>query len=464
MATAPSVEATLEAALDPDLEVSLFPPDVGIRPRRRVRLAILGLFLLSMLALVAAFVLWAGQRFEPPPVRFVRGPAAMLAEAFVIVAYGALGALLARYEPRNRIGWLFLLIGLTTAGQLLVSMLVADALEVLRPVPGIIHLAAWAASSFTLPLAAALLVFVFLLFPDGHTPGPRWRLAGWASTAGAALLSATVALSPEGLIWYPSLANPLGAPDSWKPAMDGIGLVGVLGLMGGLFAAAASMVVRYRSSEPIRRLQLRWIAYAVVATTVIGAPFLFVRYVTSMSDDAGEWFLVAMVVAAALMPISAAIAILRHRLFDIDKLINRTIVYVPLTAILAGLYAASVSLFQRVFVALTGDTSDAVIVLTTLILASAFTPVRKSLEGLADRYLKPEVAAHSVAHEAAHQAAHELVGVPAGALDAPDGDADLVALVHSLATRLEVLERGHDASAEGGAIARAAVEPGQLGG
>jgi hypothetical protein len=138
-------------------------------------------------------------------------------------------------------------------------------------------------------------------------------------------------------------------------------------------------------------------------------------------------------------------------------------VYIPLTAILAGLYAASVSLFQRVFVATTGDTSDAAIVVTTLILASAFTPVRKSLEGLADRYLKPETAAHATAHEAAHQAAHDLVGAPA-AVDSGGADAELVALVHSLAARLEVLEQGHIEAAAHGTAGNATLERGRFGG
>ena len=93
--------------------------------------------------------------------------------------------------------------------------------------------------------------------------------------------------------------------------------------------------------------------------------------------------------AGCFLPIAAAIAIMRHRLYNIDSLINRALVYIPLTGILGGLYAAGVALFQRIFVAVTGDKSDAAIVLATLVLASLFTPIKNALQTFVDKRFKP---------------------------------------------------------------------------
>jgi hypothetical protein len=115
-------------------------------------------------------------------------------------------------------------------------------------------------------------------------------------------------------------------------------------------------------------------------------PFSFVAYVIFQSK-ASETLVVLSLIS---VPVSAAIAILRYRLYDIDVLISRTLVYVPLTGGLAGLYAASVALFQRLFQALTGDKSDAAIVISALVLAAVFTPARNTLQGIVDRRFKPD--------------------------------------------------------------------------
>jgi hypothetical protein len=128
-----------------------------------------------------------------------------------------------------------------------------------------------------------------------------------------------------------------------------------------------------------------------------------------MDYASGELLLQVAVGAGCFLPIAAAVAVLRHRLYDIDLIINRALVYIPLTGILGGLYTAGVALFQRLFVALTGDRSDAAIIVTTLVLASMFTPIRNWLQAMVDRRFKP-ASAHAAAADihAAHSSIQEL--------------------------------------------------------
>jgi hypothetical protein len=119
-----------------------------------------------------------------------------------------------------------------------------------------------------------------------------------------------------------------------------------------------------------------------------------VRYGLQADYATGHTLLAVALASGCLLPIAAAVAILHHRLYDIDLILNRAFVYIPLTAILAGLYAAGVALFQRLFVAITGDKSDGAIVITTLVLAGMFTPVRNGLQAFVDRHFKPKGDTH----------------------------------------------------------------------
>jgi hypothetical protein len=114
-----------------------------------------------------------------------------------------------------------------------------------------------------------------------------------------------------------------------------------------------------------------------------------VRYGLQADYATGHFLLATALIAGCLLPLAAAVAILHHRLYDIDVILNRALVYIPLTAILAGLYAAGVALFQRLFVAVTGDRSDGAVVITTLVLAGLFTPVKNGLQNFVDRRFKP---------------------------------------------------------------------------
>jgi hypothetical protein len=202
-----------------------------------------------------------------------------------------------------------------------------------------------------------------------------------------------IGLAPEGLAWYPSLPNPFAAPFEYRALLDVITATGLVVMVTGSALATLSMVLRYCRSSSVERAQLRWIAAAVIVLTVGGIPFVVYRYgipVSEQNYNAGQLLLTIALVAGCFLPIAAAVAVLRHRLYDIDLILRRAFVYIPLTAVLGGLYAAGVALFQRIFVAATGDTSDAAIVFATLVLAGMFTPIRNWLQTFVDKRFKPE--------------------------------------------------------------------------
>jgi hypothetical protein len=147
-----------------------------------------------------------------------------------------------------------------------------------------------------------------------------------------------------------------------------------------------SVILRFRSANGQERQQIKWFAYAAGLAIVQFALTIVIAFVpTSVPQDVAD---ILLVLSVAAFPIAAGIAILRYRLYDIDLLINRTLVYVPLTAILAGVYSASIALFQKLFVAVTQEQSDAAVVITTLILASSFTPIKNGLQGAVDKRFK----------------------------------------------------------------------------
>lgn len=347
------------------------------------------LFVATIAAIILDVVVWSGQRFRPPPVSFIQGQAIYVVEMAMALAYGAMGWVLATRLARNPLGWLFLLIGLAMALQMSATFLVQQGHQAFRPMEPLALAAAWAGSTLHLPLTVVLLTIVFVLFPTGRPLGRHWAQAGGLGIVGAMLVMIAVGLAPEGLQWFPSLANPLAAPPPLRPALPLLNLVGVSLMVAGVVAATGSLIVRYRRSASVERAQLRWIAVAVILLTVAGVPFIIARYVLQLDYAAGELMLAIALAAGAFLPIAAAVAVLRHRLYDIDIILNRALVYLPLTAILGGMYTGGVALSQRVFVAVTGDRSDAAIVLATLVTASMFTTVKNWLQSFVDKRFKP---------------------------------------------------------------------------
>jgi hypothetical protein len=386
------------------------------------------LVVLTFLTIAGDLIVWAEQRFEPPPVSFIRGQSVFLAEMFYAVSYAAMGWLLATRLSRNPLGWIFLVLGVSMAMQLGVTFLVQEAHEVARPLSVWLLDAAWLVSSIHLLMIVVLTTVVFIRFPTGKPLTPRWRWAGWLTFFGALGVAIGIGLAPEGLAWYPSLPNPFAAPFAYKQLLDLVTATGLIVMVTGTALATLSMVLRYRRSSVVERAQLRWIAAAVIVLTVGGIPFVVYRYGIPVADqnyNAGQLLLTIALVAGCFLPIAAAVAVLRHRLYDIDLILRRAFVYIPLTAILAGLYTAGVALVQRAFVAVTDDRSDAAIVIATLVVASMFTPVRNWLQTFVDKRFKPE-------SEAQHLQEHTLTEDVSLTVD------QRVAMLEARIARLEV--------------------------
>ena len=331
--------------------------------------------------------IWAGQDFAPPPVSFIRGQSVFWAEMFYAISYAAMGWLLASRLWRNALGWIFILLGLFMTLQLSVTFLVQESqMQLSYP----LLVAAWVSSSFHLPSIVVLTTIVFARFPNGRPLTPRWRIAGWLAFFGSLALAIGIGLRPGALAWYPTSPNVFGVSADYSPLLDGLVILGLAVMITGFSLSAISMVLRYQRSESVERAQLRWIAVAVVLLSAAGIPFLIGRYALQIDYAVGELLISVALIAGCFLPIAAAIAVLRHRLYDIDIIIKKAFVYIPLSAILAGIYAAGVTLMQRVFLAVTGDTSDAAVVMATLILASLFTPIRNWIQAFVDRYFKPD--------------------------------------------------------------------------
>jgi hypothetical protein len=317
----------------------------------------------------------------PGTVLEAAGTSVWLAALFasVLLVFALVGALVASRQPGNAIGWLFLALGALDAGY---ELAYGWGFHALHADPGGLpagDYAAWVASwaSAVPPVFVAL---VLLLFPDGRPPSPRWRPVVWASGVVLAIIFVQNAFAPGRLGEVP-VENPLGLPGAGfltgVPA-DPAALVLVL-------AAIASLIARFRRASGSRRQQLKWLAWSaglIAGFLVLGSVAEAVAGAGGGSTEIVWGFVFAVVLSG--IPVSAGIAILRHRLYDIDVVINRTLVYGALTATLAAAYLGGVLLLQLALGPLTQDSGPA-IAASTLGVAALFRPARARIQAAVDR-------------------------------------------------------------------------------
>ena len=302
------------------------------------------------------------------------------------LAYAVVGALIVSRHPRHVIGWMFSVVALSFGVAFFSSVYAVQALVV---VPGTLpfgQAAAWFGLWTEIPAFAVVGLFLPLLFPDGHLPSRRWRPAAFGSAAVVAFSTLSTMLAPAtyASMGYPSIRNPFGL-DLFKDifqVLDAV-LEPLLYLI--VFVSGAALLARLRGSDLVRRQQVKWFAYAaalVLASFVVNALAKVVPLLAPVSDPIAA-------IALAALPAAVGVAILRHGLYEIDLIINKTVVYVLLTAVLGGIYTAALAFFQRLFVATTGQGSDLAIVATLFVLATVFTPVKNTLQERVDRRIKP---------------------------------------------------------------------------
>jgi hypothetical protein len=320
----------------------------------------------SSFALLALLILAVGSILRSPDA------SSFLLFALIAAPFALVGALVASRRPRNPIGWLFLAFAVVAAFAASADRYASYAL-VERPssLPGG-DWAAWLASGIWHP-AFGFFVFAFLLFPDGRLPSARWRPVAWIAAANY-LVGGVI-----GLLWgplfgefFPYAEPPFRLPDYFVVEVAFAVFLYVNFAL--LALSAVSLVLRLRRAAGVERQQLKWFVYAVTLFALIFPPSIIVL---------GDGRLVVFLLP--LVPAAAGIAILRYRLFDIDVVINRTLVYGALTVMLAAAYFATVVASQYVFRALTGQESQLAIVASTLTIAALFVPLRRRVQAYVDR-------------------------------------------------------------------------------
>jgi hypothetical protein len=298
-----------------------------------------------------------------------------------LLAFPTVGALVASRRRGNAIGWLFCVVGVLFGLQ---SAAYGWGVYALFTQPGELpgaELAAWLSTWLFVPALFCIPVYLFLLFPDGRPVSRRWKPVAWL--AGAGLLATTVgsALSPGRLDGPPfeSVENPAGLAGGGE-ALELTSVLGFWLTLASILLAGVSLVVRFRRAGGPERQQLKWFASAAAlfaATTIVYTVFL-----ADVAEQAGQ---ISTLLAFAGIPVAVGVAILRHRLYDIDVVINQTLVYGSLTVMLVTLYFGAIVVLQRVFVALTGQQSTLAVVASTLAIAALFSPLRRRVQGFVDR-------------------------------------------------------------------------------
>ena len=324
---------------------------------------------------------------------FISSGIVIVTFAIWTVSFSVVGALIASHRPENPIGWIFLadalFYGLLSAGE-------GYAIYALLTNPGSLPLGAafsWLVKWIWAPGLGLILVFLPLLFPDGHPPSRRWRWVAWLGglSIGLICVLTSIVLWPER---GPALVRPggfAGEVEEWRSeVLDWVQLKLAVPMMlvAGL-GAVISLLVRFRRARGDERQQIKWFASAAALTFVwilVGEMFGELISIEGGVPEAIVAFTSASgVLVIPLIPIATGIAILRYRLYDIDVLINRTLVYGPLTAMLVALYFGGIVVLQRIFVTLTGQQSTLAVVASTLVIAALFTPLRRRIQSFIDR-------------------------------------------------------------------------------
>jgi hypothetical protein len=303
-----------------------------------------------------------------------------------IISFAVVGALIVLRRPHTRIAWAMIAMGTLFGGGLL-----AGAYGSLYVTPSggsdgpfAFELLLLSGQLFV-PTLAVGTTTVLLLYPTDTLLGRRWRVVALFAVLGSVLWNVGVLFRPGVIDTEPlvDVRNPFGASAELLPLFDLLPVLSNIFILGALLLGAASLFIRYRRGDSVVRAQLRW--FAAIAVVV------FVAFVlANLPQPTGALFFGIGVTAIACLPIAIGVAITRYRLYDIDLIINRAIVYGSLTAILAGVFTAGVGLAQRLFVATTGQSSDAAIVLATLVIATLYAPLRKRIEKVIDKRFKYE--------------------------------------------------------------------------
>jgi hypothetical protein len=363
----------------------------------------LGRWPLSVAMFVATVALYVLTR-TAPEVPNSLGSRLTLIDLLVgvpVLIFPIVGALIASRRPHNPIGWILLANGFLPVLYAMINYYSMYGL--IRPgsVPypvGIAALSQW----LWVPTVGLLPIYLVLLFPDGRLPSRRWRPLAWISGAVIVLESIAEGLDPgplsdmEALSYDPvgEVRNPFGLEGQQWVADAANALLVLLLLC--ILASAVSLILRYKRSSGKVRQQIKWIAFAASVVGMVSVSLMvsslielyFAPESWGSADTAPFWvelLYYVWLLSFAGVPIAVGFAVLKYRLYEIDLIINRTLVYGALTATLVALYFGVIVMLQSLFVLLTGEQSTLAVVASTLLIAALFTPLRRRIQGFTDR-------------------------------------------------------------------------------
>lgn len=291
----------------------------------------------------------------------------------VIVAFSVLGAIIILRAEGNRVGWLMILLGFVLADPF-ATYLAFNAGDLQTQPLFLLYFSYWTQGWFFFLIIYAIFLII-LHFPDGHPPGPRWNLINVISlmTLGQFILVYT--FQPEiGEIDNPIAVLSVPAGDTFSGILFGLGLAFLA------LGSVISIFVRFRRAGSVERSQIKWLLFSGTVS-LLAISYRLATYEPGLSD----WTDYLLIIALLSVGVSISIAILRYRLFDIDFIIRKTLVYSGITLLLAMIYFGSVVLLQQAFRVLTGQDSPVAIVISTLVIAALFNPLRRRVQDAIDR-------------------------------------------------------------------------------
>ncbi len=302
--------------------------------------------------------------------------------AFLLLGltYASVGGIISRRESAHRIGWIFSLTGLLITLNVLTWAYLDVAVRTTHELPGVSL--ALVVNGIVGEPVAAWLGLSLLLFPDGRLPSPRWRVVLALLLTGMGMLTVAGLFTPgAGAAPFEAIVNPIGVPGT-RELLRVVDTVGWLLVVAGIALSATALIVRLRRSHGIERQQLKLVLAAGSVAAIVTAFLMATFFIRPAGHLPVRMALLGLVLAS--FPVAAGIAILRYGLFEIDRILSRTISYAMVTAVLGAAYVGLVLLGQALFSSFAGG-SNLAIAVSTLVVAAMFLPVRSRVQGFVDR-------------------------------------------------------------------------------
>jgi hypothetical protein len=305
----------------------------------------------------------------------------LLPGVLLVPGFGTVGAVVASRRSTHPIGWLFLAVSLVSA---VAVVSVEWAVYTIVTAPGLLPGGVWVTwvAYWIWPVDLAAISFLVLLLPTGRLPSPRWRPIGWLLGAAWGLLILGNMFAGESNMKGIGVANPIGLELTYWPFLAGFVLAAVA-----LPAVALAPFLRLRRASGVERQQLKWPALVVTVTVLLGLlGFQTLGVGPVLPSPLAEAALILAVAGVTIgVPVAVGLAILRHRLYDIDHIINRTLVYGLLTALLGVVYAGVVLVLGQLFGGIGAEPPSWAVAGATLAVAALFQPARRRIQTLVDR-------------------------------------------------------------------------------